>query len=920
MATKEELSRTRFRGILKSTVEKAEKLTATADVSSVAIFRDELDSGWTNYINAFNLHEDTLIGKDEATITEINQEYSALHNTYLSTKLHLGKLIQAKATGGTMNSTMFDQSNHDSVKTTKLPPIKITPFSGDSKDWTEFKATCRSILTDKIQDVHRLQYLKDALIGEPRELIAHILPGDGAYDRAMKLLIDRFENMRSIVNGHLHKLYTIKRDEASSESITVLRKIINTINGLKAAMNCIEIETDTWDAILIYNTSQCLHPASLKAWEERLEGKRSIPSLNTYLNFLETRITIIDNTAMFCAASSPPKSTEKPYIYPKQDHKLENEKIKSFYTLKADFKCLICKKNHLSNRCDQLNRMTVRQRREAVSKSGVCFNCLQPHIVANCPFMPACKKCVGNHHTMLHEEKPAVMLNQVEEISDDESRAEKAGDKVSIMSAEHFYYISSNMVAILATALVPIQWNGRLVVLRAIIDQGSTANLMTMRACQTLDLPQTHADTPMIGIGDSPVGMALAKTALSIGSAYATSFQYVIKPIVVQSIASTQKIDSKIVNEWQHIKRLPLADPHFFEANEIDLLLGASTYAEIILSGLKKGNAHEPVAQHTKLGWIVFGNASMNNTSQAKCNAIDKRLHSGFNVDLPTQLQRLWQIEHANTPKHFIHEIQVAENGLSIVDPSVQIDSNSSRLRECKALAENELSSTSWRCYQNQGSQQTCNENLMEHLTCGHTKKLKPNEIPRYHWPNYCLVKESSTIVKVHTVFDASIRTSNGVSFNDVFYVGAAIQPDLFDQLLQWRRLRYTFSGSIEKTYRRNHENPDYALFQCIWACEPKSQQIETYELATAIFGTTIASFQANWTLDRITQRIEATAPKSEAVITMHANDWPIDKAYATQREVTNILAKYTFNVKRWTASDRNFANPNGTERDRMVL
>lgn len=56
--------------------------------------------------------------------------------------------------------------------------VRLPSFSGDVKDWVEFKATCRSVLTDRVidrvHDVQRLQQLKETLTVEPRELISHI--------------------------------------------------------------------------------------------------------------------------------------------------------------------------------------------------------------------------------------------------------------------------------------------------------------------------------------------------------------------------------------------------------------------------------------------------------------------------------------------------------------------------------------------------------------------------------------------------------------------------------------------------------------------------------------------------------------------------------------------------------------------------
>lgn len=77
--TKEETARKRHANVLKSTIEKADKLTNNADLSSVLIYRDQLETGWLNYSNAFDVHEDTLIGRDEDTLDTISREFSTMH-------------------------------------------------------------------------------------------------------------------------------------------------------------------------------------------------------------------------------------------------------------------------------------------------------------------------------------------------------------------------------------------------------------------------------------------------------------------------------------------------------------------------------------------------------------------------------------------------------------------------------------------------------------------------------------------------------------------------------------------------------------------------------------------------------------------------------------------------------------------------
>lgn len=282
------------------------------------------------------------------------------------------------------------------------------------------------------------------------------------------------------------------------------------------------------------------------------------------------------------------------------------------------------------------------------------------------------------------------MLNQTEEIADDESLRGDRTEKLSVISAEHFMHVSTDSVKILATALVPVLWNGRSIVLRALIDQGSTANLITDRACQALNLPRLRANIPMTGVGNSPVGIVLAKTTLCFGSVHDDSFQYDAKSIVVKTITDIFAIEASGVNEWKHIKRLSLADPQFFEAKKIDLLLSAAVYAEILLDVIRKGQTGESIAQQTKLGWIIFGTARMTGKLKTVCNVINETQNDDPSSDLCSQLQKFWQIEEVESIKHLTPDEQAAQdvfatsvtrnaNGIFVVELPFKEDQNQNR-------------------------------------------------------------------------------------------------------------------------------------------------------------------------------------------------------------------------------------------------
>lgn len=172
--------RTRTQTMLRKAVDNVSRLNETTPLSALRVLKDDLEEKWNDFIHAFQDHENALSAAADPTLRMITNEYAESHNQYLQAKLHLADLINKH------NATQFvpnvlnvseDSTAMPIASQFKLPSIRITPFNGNSSDWIEFKATCESVLTERIPEVQRLQYLKDALIGEPRETIRFVLPG-----------------------------------------------------------------------------------------------------------------------------------------------------------------------------------------------------------------------------------------------------------------------------------------------------------------------------------------------------------------------------------------------------------------------------------------------------------------------------------------------------------------------------------------------------------------------------------------------------------------------------------------------------------------------------------------------------------------------------------------------------------------------
>ena len=77
---------------------------------------------------------------------------------------------------------------------------------------------------------------------------------------------------------------------------------------------------------------------------------------------------------------------------------------------------------------------------------------------------------------------------------------------------------------------------------------------------------------------------------------------------------------------------------------------------------------------------------------------------------------------------------------------------------------------------------------------------------------------EDSSTTKLRVVFDASSKTTTGVSLNECLIVGPKVQEDLFDILLRFRFFKVAISPDIAKMYRQVELRKKDKDYQCIFS------------------------------------------------------------------------------------------------------
>lgn len=117
--------------------------------------------------------------------------------------------------------------------------------------------------------------------------------------------------------------------------------------------------------------------------------------------------------------------------------------------------------------------------------------------------------------------------------------------------------------------------NGRRIKVRALIDQASEATLVTERVVQELAASKMTANTLVKGVGGASAGATARCVELAVTTCLEGEQNNVnVTALVMKKVTSRLPSRAMTRAQWPHLEQLPLADPHFDQPGDIDILLG----------------------------------------------------------------------------------------------------------------------------------------------------------------------------------------------------------------------------------------------------------------------------------------------------------------------------------------------------------
>ncbi|XP_018359711.1 PREDICTED: uncharacterized protein LOC108758964 [Trachymyrmex cornetzi] len=365
---------------------------------------------------------------------------------------------------------------------------------------------------------------------------------------------------------------------------------------------------------------------------------------------------------------------------------------------------------------------------------------------------------------------------------------------------------------------------------------------------------------------------------------------------------------------------IKLADPEFHLPRPVNLLIGAGATLSLFSVGQinLSCDGHDLFLQKTRLGWVVAGSTALpagQNSETCYLTKLESRLE-GFWAIEEVASSKPKSVEETDCEAHFVKNTRRDISGRYVV--RLPFRETNKRLGDSHAIALRRFLSLERKFRANASLKSEYTRVIEEYMKMNYVSVIANDNDDGYYMPHHAVIKESSNTTKVRVVFDASAKTNNGTSLNDVLMTGPIIQDKLFSHLIRFRAYKYVITADIEKMYLQVilHEE-DRRYQRVLWRLENK---IKTLQFNTLTFGVSSSSYLAIRTLHKLADDERHAYSRAAEIIKTHlyVDDLltgadSIDDVKMIRDEIIALLARGGFSIRQWASNDERAVNDLGT-------
>ena len=301
-------------------------------------------------------------------------------------------------------------------------------------------------------------------------------------------------------------------------------------------------------------------------------------------------------------------------------------------------------------------------------------------------------------------------------------------------------------------------------------------------------------------------------------------FIHVQCQVVVELPKTPSNHDRSKFYQMPSIKGKQLADAGFGKTTKIKILLGVGVCNSAFY--IEHVKTEEPAIRLSKsiFGWTISGEFGIlaDATNNNHCTGVVLSVTPTKSKETDQLLQHLW--ERQETPESSA-VAQYLDEYLHLPSGRYQVslpwkypehhELDESRSQALKRFFQNE------RTLFRRDKLKDFNQVLEEYETMGHAEKVPQKDLSKpeqqtYYLPMHGVFKSSSSTTKLRLVFDASAKSLNGFSLNDLLLPGPSLYPMITSIVIKFRSHQIAISSDISKMFREvilNPKHKDYHRF-----------------------------------------------------------------------------------------------------------
>jgi hypothetical protein len=330
--------------------------------------------------------------------------------------------------------------------------------------------------------------------------------------------------------------------------------------------------------------------------------------------------------------------------------------------------------------------------------------------------------------------------------------------------------------------------------------------------------------------------------------------------------------------KWKHLKEIDF--PKVGPRPIVDLLLGADQ-ADLIFSMEDiRGNAGEPIARLTPLGWTCIGTTS--HTSDYEHSNFAFFARDSDNSSLDNLVRKYWEFDEPAATTIVKPEekraIQIASESIVYQSGHYSIgipwkaDIDRTALPDSYKTAMSRLQNTEKRLLRDPEIAKNYQDIFDKYSAKGYIRKVPAEEKdpPQgvYYLPHFPVLRPDKTTTKTRIVFDAAAKTE-GTCLNDLILQGPKLQNELFSVLLRFRKNSIALICDISEMYLQIElKKEDRSFHRFLWRDMNQDNPPDVYEFNRVVFGVNCSPFLAQFVSQHNAKLHESEYPlAAEAVI-----------------------------------------------------